>query len=260
MRGLKASLAGLLLLLAPQVQAVDLAAHMAQYKLRLESSKGDVAAGTGTMTYEVIDACDGWAVRQRLAMVLTNRDGQDIHSVSDYTTFETKDGLSMRFRSHQVTDSEQPDDVAGEAALVAPGEAGKVIYTQPKADTKTLPAGTLFPSTHTMRIIEAAQAGRKFLSLPLFDGTSAAGAQSSSVVMGGWDKAPVPTKLAPLATQPSGRVHIAFFDGDSDGTQPDYEVSMRYFANGVADEMSMNFGDFVMSAKIEKLTINKPGC
>ena len=260
MRGVKASLAGLLLLLAPQVQAADLAAHVAQYKLSLETSKGDVAAGSGTMTYEIIDACDGWAVRQRLAMVLTNRDGQDIRSVSDYTTFETKDGLSMRFRSHQLNDGESPEDVAGEATLTAPGGAGKAVYTQPKADTKTLPAGTLFPSTHTMRIIDAAQAGQKFLSLPLFDGTSEAGGQFSSVVMSAWDKSPVPTKFGPLATQPSGRVHIAFFDGDSDGSQPDYEVSMRYFANGVADEMSMNFGDFVMSAKIEKLTINKPGC
>ena len=127
MRGLKASLAGLLLLLAPQVHAVDLAAHVAQYKLSLESSKGDVASGSGTMTYEVIDACDGWAVRQRLAMVLTNRDGQAIHSVSDYTTFETKDGLSMRFRSHQLNDGTPPDDVAGEATLTALGGAGKVV-------------------------------------------------------------------------------------------------------------------------------------
>ena len=166
----------------------------------------------------------------------------------------------MRFRSHQLNDGTPPDDVAGEATLTALGGAGKVVYTLPKADTKTLPAGTLFPSTHTIRIITAAEAGRKFLSLPLFDGTSAAGGQSSSVVMGGWDKAPLPTTFAPLAKQPSGRVHIAFFDGDSDGTQPDYEVSMRYFANGVADEMSMDFGDFVMSAKIEKLTVHKPGC
>ena len=42
------------------------------------------------MGYEVIDACDGWAVRQRLQMTVTNRDGQDIEMVSDYATWEVE--------------------------------------------------------------------------------------------------------------------------------------------------------------------------
>ena len=260
MRGAIAFLAGLLLLIAPVSRSADLAAHVAQYKLKLQSSKGDISAASGTMTFEIIDACDGWAVRQHMAMVLTNHDGQDIHSVSDYATYESKDGLSMRFRSHEATDGEPNDDVEGVATLTAAGGPGQVVYSKPEAVTKTLPAGTLFPTTHTARIIDEAQLGKKFLSLPVFDGTSAAGGQSSSVVMNNWTKSPVETKFAPLATLPSGNVHIAFFDGDSDGSQPDYEVTMRYFTNGVADEMAMNFGDFVMLGKIEKLTVAKPGC
>ena len=42
------------------------------------------------MGYEVIDACDGWAVRQRLSMTLTNSEGQDIQMVSDYATWESR--------------------------------------------------------------------------------------------------------------------------------------------------------------------------
>jgi hypothetical protein len=260
MRRAVASLAGLLLFVAPASRSADLAAHVAHYTLTLQNSTGDVASATGTMTFEMIDACDGWAVRQHLAMVLTNHDGQDIHSVSDYNTYESKDGLSMRFRSHDVTDGEPDDDVEGVATLSANGGPGKVVYTKPGVATKPLPAGTLFPTAHTARIVDEAQQGAKFLSLPLFDGTSDAGGQASSVVMSGWSKTPVQSAFAPLAKLPSGRVHIAFFDGDSDGSQPDYEVMMRYFANGVADDMTMNFGDFVMQAKIDKLTVTKPGC
>jgi hypothetical protein len=58
------------------------AAHRAIYNLTLNSSRGgDVVAATGNMGYEVIDACDGWAVRQRLSMTLTNSEGQDIQMV-----------------------------------------------------------------------------------------------------------------------------------------------------------------------------------
>jgi hypothetical protein len=63
-----------------------------------------------------------------------------------------------------------------------------------------------------------------------------------------------------LAKLPSGRVRIAFFDKEQGKQQPDYEVSMRYFANGVADGLSMDFGDFVMSGKLDTLKIAKPGC
>jgi hypothetical protein len=264
MRGLLFGLAGFALLLGPASRAADLAAHTAQYSLTLESSKGDIAAANGTMTFEMIDACDGWAVHQRLAMVLTNHDGQDVKMLSGYNTYETKDGLSMRFRMHQATEGEADEDVAGEAKLERKGGPGRVTYTLPEAATRKLPAGTLFPTAHTAAILVAAQQGKKFLALPLFDGTSAEGGQISSVVMTGWDKTPMPAKFAPLAALRSGRVHIAFFnsvhDDGADTQLPDYEVAMRYWANGVADQMSMDFGDFVVLAKMEKLTIAKPGC
>ena len=78
-------LAGLALMLATPflsagavgAEPVQLAAHRATYNLSLDNSRGgDVEAVNGNMAYEVTDACDGWAVRQRLDMTLSNRDGQ----------------------------------------------------------------------------------------------------------------------------------------------------------------------------------------
>ena len=73
--------------------ATPLLAHKALYTLTLDTAKGnDVIAAHGTMGYEVTDACDGWAVRQRLNMTITNAEGQDIEMSSDYATWESKDG------------------------------------------------------------------------------------------------------------------------------------------------------------------------
>ncbi len=239
---------------------VTLASHRALYKLQLETTRGgDVTSGSGTMSYEVIDACDGWAVRQRLLMKLTNRDGQDVQMTSDYTTWESKDGFDLRFRTRQLTDQNVTSEVAGEAHLRHDGSGGTATYTLPEPATKPLPKGTLFPTAHTARIIEADQAGQKFFAVPLFDGTSANGAQDSTIVMAPWGSKPldVPQGLADL---PSGRVRIAFFDRDSSSQQSDYEVAMRYWANGVADDLSMDFGDFVMAGKLAEFTLLKPGC
>jgi hypothetical protein len=247
-------------LTARAASATELAAHRALYTLTLGTTKGgDVAAATGRMAYEVIDACDGWAVRQRLEMTITNRDGQDIQMQSDYTTWESKDGLKLRFRMKQTTDTAVTSEVAGDATLDAPGGPGIVHYTVPDASTKTLPAGTLFPMAHTAAILAAAEAGKKALFIPLFDGTTADGAQDSSVAVVRWNP-PAATKWADLSKLANGRVHVAFFDRTAGTQQPDYEVSMRYWENGVADELAMDFGDFVMNGKLAEYVPQKSGC
>ncbi len=240
--------------------AAPLAAHRAVYQLTLDQARGaDVAGSSGTMAYEVLDACDGWATRQRLQMTVTNRDGQDIQMLSDYTTWESKDGLSMRFRMRQTTESAVTSEVAGEATLERPGGPGVVHYNMPEVATKQLPAGTLFPMAHTEAILAAARAGKKLIALPLFDGTSEKGAQDSSVAITSWSN-PKPGKWPDLSALSSGQVHVAFFDRDAASQQPDYEVGMRYWDNGVADNLVMDFGDFVMKGTLSLLTVLPPGC
>jgi hypothetical protein len=251
------ALAGLLL--GWTAQAEPLAAHKALYDLQLESARSDVIGASGNMAYEVTDACDGWAVRQRLEMSVTNRDGRDVDMVSDYTTWESKDGARLRFRLRQTTDDAVTSELAGEAVIDAPGGGGTVQYTTPDTETKKLPVGTLFPMAHTEALIKAAQAGKKFIAIPLFDGTSAAGAQDSTVAIANWTPA-APSKWPGLETLPTGRVRIAFFDNDNTSQQPDYEVGMRYWSNGVADDLLMDFGDFVMRGTLKTFNLLPSGC
>ena len=248
------------------VDQVPMAAHRALYKLSLESAPGgDVSAASGSMAYEVTDACDGWATRQRLSMTITNRDGQDIELVSDYATWESKDGLALRFRMRQTTDTAVTEQVEGAAKLERAGGPGEVHYTFPEEKDVALPTGTLFPMAHTETIIKDAEAGRTFLSVPIFDGTGDHGAQDSFVVMAKWG----PTESArypALAKLDSGKVHVAFFDRNPKPSRdklvgsPDYEVGMRYFANGVADDLHMDFSNFMMRGNLAEFTETKPHC
>lgn len=241
--------------------ATDMAAHRALYELKLNDthSGSDVTAAIGTMAYEVQDVCDGWATRQRLQMTITSRDGQDVQMLSDYTTWESKDGLKLRFRMKQTTDQSVTSDVEGDATLKGTGQAGTATFTSPNTDSKPLPAGTLFPMKHTEALLAAAKEGKKFITLPLFDGTTATGPQDSSIVIGGWTTAPE-GKWPELRKLASGRFHIAFFDRAPDKQMPDYEVSMRYWDNGVADDLNMDFGDFVMDGQLAEFKLLPKGC
>lgn len=254
---------------AQAANPTPMAAHRAMYELTLDKAMSeDVAAARGSMAYDVSDACDGWATRQRLDLVVTNREGQDIHMVSDYTTWESKDGLSMRFRMKQTTDDAVSDQAEGDAHLESRGGTGTIHYTVPEEKETAMPRGTLFPMTHTEAILDGASEGKKFLSLPLFDGTGSKGAQDTSVVILGWNPpgaAPYPA----LEGLSSGRVHIAFFDrgvaaaaagATKPAGSPDYEVSMKYWANGVADGLHMTFSDFVMNGRLKEFAVPAPHC
>lgn len=245
---------------AAPLTAQALIGHKAGYLLTLERIRGnDIIAAAGTMGYEVVDACDGWAVRQRLAMTITSADGQDIELVSDYTTFESKDGLRLRFRMKQTTDDAVTSQTEGTATLRRTGGPGEVRYTLPAVRRVELPAGTQFPMMHTLSLLNAAKEGRRFLAIPLFDGTGESGAEESSAVVLDW-KQGVPTEHASLAKLYSTRVRLAFFDRKKAELTPSYEVGMRYWENGVSDDLQMDFGDFVMRARMRDYTAQPRKC
>jgi hypothetical protein len=238
----------------------NLLAHKAFYTLTLATVKGtDVIAARGTMGYEVTDACDGWAVRQQLRMAITNGDGQEVQMASDYTTWESKDGLRFRYHMRQTTDTAVTSQTDGEASLQKVGGPGEAHYSSPHDAINPLPAGTLFPMAHTVALINAAREHRHFLSLPLFDGTDESGVEDSFIVILDW-KQPMANRWPALAPLPSTRVHISFFDHQPSATTPTYEVAMRYWENGVADDMLMNFGDFTMNAKLSEFSPQPRHC
>ncbi len=255
-----AALSAALALFVSHAFAADLAAHRALYTLKLETSpSSNVQAATGNMTYEVQDACDGWAVRQRLTLDVVNGEGQNVEMVSDYVTWESKNGHDFRFLMKQTTDTATTQQTEGEANTGPQG--GEARYTLPAVKTIKLPPGTLLPMAHTNAIIEAARAGKKFLGIPLFDGTSDKGAQDTNIVILDWKPAGAEGKAWPdLLRLPSTHVHVAFFDRTKDAVTPEYEVGMRYWENGVGDDLRMDFGDFVMDGKLTQFTLLPHHC
>jgi hypothetical protein len=240
--------------------ATPMLAHKALYTLTMGPPKGqDVVAARGTMGYEVTDACDAWIVRQRLRMIVTNADGQDVEMTSDYATWESKDGLRLRFHMKQTTDTAVTSQTDGEATLDHIGGTGEAHYTSPKDQTLTLPAGTVFPMIHTESILAAAHQRQRFLNLPLFDGTDENGVEDSFIIVMD-QKPPMPSAYPVLASLASTKVHLSFFDHDAAAMMPTYEVTMRYWDNGVADDMAMDFGDFVMHAKIKEFSPQPRKC
>ena len=250
--------------LAP-LTARALASHRGVYSLTLDRARENagIVEVSGAMLYELIDACESWTTRQRFSMKLRNREGTELETGSDYATLESMDGRTLRFSLTQVTQGAVSSRVAGQAEL-GPDGSGVARYSEPEAKELPIPPGTLLPNTHTIAALNAARAGQRLLVAPIFDGTTADGAQQTTTVLSPW-QGPQPVPEAPsLSTLGSSRMRIAFFEPDGEqaggARTPSYEVSLRYFENGVADDMIMDFGDFTVRAKLMKLEDAPGGC
>ena len=240
---------------AAAAPAIALAAHRATYELSLDSVQGhDTVAAAGRMVYQVSDACTGWATQQQLRLRTVSRDGTATDLVSDYATLEGKDGHHLAFDMKQRANGVVTQQVRGDATVDASG-AGRIRYTMPQRATLALPPGTLFPMAHTAAIIQAARAGLRSIAPTLFDGTGPDGAQDTYVTILGWHPPPSGSTRPELAGLGSSRVHVGFFSRAPATITPDYESAMRYFDDGIADELTMNFGGFTMRGDLRALTL-----
>jgi len=264
--------AGLWVAAAPLALAVEIAPHRALYSLTLGSSKSSsgVIGASGAMVYEWGETCDGWTVQQRFRLRLqyAEQDGVDISS--NLVTWESKDGLRYRFNERRLRNGEPDEEIKGEAKLDGAGKGGTAEFSRPEATTLTLAPGVLFPTAHTILLIERAQAGDQFVSKQVFDGATVENASQITAVIGPALKADAGAPAAAatakpadnvILKRPSWRVRLAFFPADDKSGQPDYELGMRLLDNGVSQDMSLDYTDYVIRAKLDEIeALPHPAC
>lgn len=249
------------------VLAAEISPHRALYTMSLDTAKpgSGVLNATGAMVYEWGETCDGWTVQQRFRLRLMYEDSDPVELSSTLVSWESKDGLRYRFNERRLKNGEADEEVKGEAKLDGPGKGGKAEFTRPETTTLTLAPNVLFPTAHTILLINSAAAGESFISRNVFDGATLDNAGQITAVMGAAiDPASAKDKetaKSPLLQRPSWRVRLAFFPADTKSDEPDYELGMRLYDNGVSTDMALDYSDYVIRAKLDEIeALPKPNC
>lgn len=258
-RGAAVALAGVLLF-SLSASAVEVAPHRAIYDLSLahaKSSSGIVDA-KGSMLVEWADSCDGWTIEQRYRLTVTSDESEDSLVVVSFSTWEAKDGLSYRFFMRKMRDGDVAEEMRGRAKLKGPGEGGTAEFTQPEAATIELPRGTMFPTDHTLLLIRSAIDKERFVTRKVFDGGETEGASDVTAAIG--QSVDAPKNGNPLLAERGWSMRLAFYGPDAAGSEPDYEVGMKLLENGVAEGMTLDYGDLVVRAKLREIEALMPNC
>ena len=239
---------------AAPASAPVMAPHRAVYDLSLSAvGDGDVVTAEGQLTFVLSDMCSAWSTQQQLHLRTTGRSGAEAISDSDYAVLEEKDGSSLVFRADQTENGTPAPRIAGEARMGIRG--GSVHYTAPATHDVALPVGTLFPVAYTRAVIAAGLAGRGQISPDLFDGTVETGALGTYVLLLGQQAAPVAVPFPALATLPAVRVHVAYYNSATHDMTPMFQTGMRYFINGVADNVELDFGQFRVAGTLREFRL-----
>src|SRR5205823_15014899 len=163
--------AGLGVASADRAGAAEIVPHHAVYSMSLGNTHGDsgVSGASGTMAYQWGEACDGWTVEQRYRLKMGYAESPDVSISSNFVTWEAKDSLRYRFNQKETRSGGPDQEIRGEAKLEGSGKSGTVEFDKPETKNLKLPAGVLFPSAHTIYLIDRAQAGENFVSKQIFD-------------------------------------------------------------------------------------------
>lgn len=244
--------------------AAGLVAHRAEYAMSLATTTrgGNVVGARGSMTYRLQRQCDGWTVENHTELILHTTDDRRVESVYDYAAWESADGRRLRFRATHSRDGTITERVRGTATLDG-ADGGSVRFTAPEKDRRDLPSGTVFPVEHTRVIMEGARAGKKLVSVPLFDGAEKEALFQVTAAIGERVADAKSTALADppaaLTDNPAWPVHLAFHGmGPNAPATPEFEVSARLHANGIAGFLRQDYGKFALNGRLQTLDLLPP--
>ena len=233
----------------------DLAPHRAVYSMGLSTIKpgAGIAAASGTMSYEFDDSCDGWVVENRIAINYAYTEGGQVLSTTDFITWESKDGLHYKFRMRNTRDGQVTEDVEGSADLKGKGQGGIARFTRPEPLTVPLPKGTLFPTEHTLRLLETTRAGGRSFWRVVFDGSGTEGPYEVNALIGSPNQSFAAAGLSPLLASQAWPMRLAFFPVSSADPMPNFEMALTYHPNGVSQQIVQTFKNFSLSGKLQSV-------
>lgn len=242
------------------------APHRAIYDLKLKGARwsADIAGMSGRLVSEFDDVCEGFTYNQRLVTNMTTADGTTTAGNYWVSTFETADGASFRFLVSNTVDGKQIEKTEGSATRQKDG-AAEVSFTGPEGKKIVLPASTMFPTEFMGQAVAAAKAGKRSFSAHMFEGDGEGKVFDAYIAIGAERSANEAQLSLPggeaLKDQRAWPVTVSYYPTGTKDDLPEYETSFLLFENGITSDVTLDYGDFSLSATLRKLENSKaPRC
>ena len=252
---------------AAAAETVTFSPHRAVYEITLArtSAGSGVSEMTGRMVYELTGSpCEGFTQNMRFVTRSANQEGAETINDLRTSSWEETAGKRLRFSSTQYQNDTLAEASQGDAARNKPSDAAATLVelTRPAKKTVTLPGDLYFPMQHATALIEGAKAGKTLLAANLYDGSEKGEKfYATTAVIG---KRVEPGAVANTASLKNGErlaqfaswpMAISYFEGgkSNEDSPPAYELSFRYFENGISNDLKIDYGEFAIQGTMKEL-------
>jgi hypothetical protein len=246
-----------------------LVAHRAIYEMTLDDARtaSGITGIDGRMVFEFTGSeCDGYSLNMRMVTQMTDSQGQTNLTDLRSSTWEQGDGQKFRFQSAQYLNDKLGDVTMGRAVRESPNEAVKVKLSQPSRAELNLSGQVLFPTQHSLALIEAARSGQSLFQARIYDGSEKGRKVYDTTAFIGRkveagadaDKLEPAAKEKGLDQLASWPVSIGYFEPKGGDLTPSYQIDFRLYENGVSRELLIDYGDFSIHGTLTALEYLKP--
>ena len=243
-------------------EPVKLAPHRAVYEMTLDEARSasGITGIDGRMVFEFTGSeCNGYTLNMRMVTQMTDSQGQTNLTDLRSSTWEEGNGQKFRFQSAQYLNDKLGDVTMGRATRNLPDTAIQVRLSQPSHAELNLSGQVLFPTQHSLALMDAAEEGQGLLQAQIYDGSEKGQkvydttAFIGKPVAPGTDKIEAPAKEKGLAELVSWPVSIGYFEAKGGDLTPSYQIDFRLYANGVSRALLIDYGDFSIHGTLTSL-------
>lgn len=234
--------------------------HRAVYDLKLRdvSERSGIEGMFGRMVYEFTgSACTGFTTNFRFVTKIDT--GEEMRLTDQQTTtFENANSGQFRFDTKSYTDEKLDKQVTGEAKDDPNGL--KIALAKPDSREVDLTPAK-FPTEHMLEVIENARAGKRFFEARIFDGSEDGDKSLMTSTVVGLQQTPAADdpdakSAGEFSAKPYWPVTIAYYNEDAKtDSLPVYRMSFKLYDNGITRDLTMDYGDFVLSGTLSKLEL-----
>lgn len=259
-------LAASLCLATPALAAPDMVApagelqsYRAVYDLSLEQAGGDVVGAGGRIAFEFIgNSCDGYTTNLRQVTTLAGDAGETVIDTT-VSTFEEPERDQFAFRVRTVMPMVETMHVEGVAEKVE--GVLRIALTAPETDELEKAEAPDFPAQHILALIAAASEGETTLSRAVYDGGDDGRDIFDTFAVIGRELTPDSASLIPEQAQTRAwPVSLSYFERGEDGEgTPFYITGFDLYENGIADDLRLDFIDFVLRGTMTEFTLLNGG-
>ena len=258
----------------PQAPPIALAPHRAIYDMTLgkAASGANVSDVRGRLVFDFTgSACEGYSLNTRLVTEIIDRDGKSMVTDLRSSTWEQARGERFRFNSSQFLNQRLSEQVIGLASRGKDSETVNIAIEKPKKKQTKLGGGSLFPTQHSLAILDAARRGRNVVQANIYDGSEKGTKYFETTTFigkpapagnAGFKAIPNSDRLDGLVSWP---VSISYYE-NKDGAKPSgdegtptYELSFRLYANGVSRKLVIDYGNFSIAGELTRIDFSEPG-